>query len=218
MSPQNKKYLKIVAHCEACLAKHGDSHLGVDWPNQSDAQTRYRVMLDLLTESEMEPVDLLDFGCGPSHLYEFLQKQPHKEKINYSGLDLSEQFLALSKKKFPENLYYHMDVLQPEQFAKLPQFDYIIVNGVFTLKLDLSQTEMKEFFEKVVELLFTKAKRGIAFNVMSKHVDWERADLFHLPYDELAAFLKSRVSRHFAFRADYGLYEYTAYVYQQPRR
>jgi hypothetical protein len=77
---------------------------------------------------------------------------------------------------------------------------------------------MKDFFEKAIGLLFTKARKGLAFNVMSKHVDWERTDLFHLPYDELAAFLKSKVSRHFVFRADYGLYEYTAYVYQQPRR
>jgi hypothetical protein len=30
----------------------------------------------------------------------------------------------------------------------------------------------------------------------------------------LAAFLKRRLSRHFTFRADYGLYEYTTYVYR----
>jgi SAM-dependent methyltransferase len=210
-------YLKIVAHYENCLEKHGDSHLGVDWPNQADAHTRYRVMMDLLPGSETKtPVDLLDFGCGASHLYEFLQKHG-TQPINYSGLDLSEQFVALAKKKFPENPYYHLDVLQPEQFARLPAFDYIVMNGVFTEKVDLSQAEMKAFFEEVVALVFTKAKKGIAFNVMSKHVDWERRDLFHLPYDELAAFLKSKVSRHFAFRADYGLYEYTAYVYRQPR-
>ena len=216
MSDENKKYLNIVAHCETCLTKHGDSHLGVDWPNQADAETRYRVMLDLLRD-ETATVDLLDFGCGASHLYEFLQKQPGKERVRYSGLDLSAEFVALSKKKFPENQYYRLDVMQPEQLGKLPEFDYIVINGVFTEKVDLSQDEMKEFFETAIGLLFTKAKKGMAFNVMSKHVDWERADLFHLPYDELAAFLKSKVSRHFTFRADYGLYEYTAYVYQQPR-
>ena len=30
---------------------------------------------------------------------------------------------------------------------------------------------------------------GIAFNVMTKHVDWERDDLFHLPFDQLAEWL-----------------------------
>jgi hypothetical protein len=48
---------------------------------------------------------------------------------------------------------------------------------------------------------------------MSKHVDWEREDLFHLPFDTLAAFLKQELSGNFVIRNDYGLYEYTTYVY-----
>jgi hypothetical protein len=47
-------------------------------------------------------------------------------------------------------------------------------------------------------------------------VDWERDDLFHLPMDILADFLSREVSRHFAIRADYGLYEYTVHVYREP--
>jgi hypothetical protein len=54
---------------------------------------------------------------------------------------------------------------------------------------------------------------GVAFNVMSKHVDWERDDLFHVPFDEIAAFLFANVTRNMVLRADYGLYEYTVYAY-----
>jgi hypothetical protein len=57
---------------------------------------------------------------------------------------------------------------------------------------------------------------GLAFNAMSAHVDWTRDDLFHWPYDELFAFLRARVTRHAAIRADYGLFEYTAYLYREP--
>ena len=32
-------YRSIVAHYEACLAEHGDTHLGVDWPNAEDVAT-----------------------------------------------------------------------------------------------------------------------------------------------------------------------------------
>jgi hypothetical protein len=38
--------------------------------------------------------------------------------------------------------------------------------------------------------------------------------LFHLPFDTLASFLTSELTRNFVFRNDYGLYEYTAYVYR----
>jgi len=36
----DKKYTKIVTHYEDCLEKHGDTHLGVDWPNQQDVYKR----------------------------------------------------------------------------------------------------------------------------------------------------------------------------------
>jgi hypothetical protein len=49
---------------------------------------------------------------------------------------------------------------------------------------------------------------------LTKQVDWERDDLFHLPVDRLLTFLSREVSRHVVIRHDYGLYEYTAYVYK----
>ena len=58
---------------------------------------------------------------------------------------------------------------------------------------------------------------GACFNVMSQHVDWQPRRLVSLLFDLLAAYLKANLSRHFAFRADYGLYEYTAYVYREPK-
>ena len=63
------RYRAIVGHYEACLAEHGDTHLGVDWPNAEDAETRHRVMLDLVRD---RPATLLDFGCGASHFYEHI--------------------------------------------------------------------------------------------------------------------------------------------------
>ena len=56
--------------------------------------------------------------------------------------------------------------------------------------------------------------KGVAFNVMSKHVDWERDDLFHLPFDEMAGFVTRNLTRNFVIRNDYGLFEYTVYLYR----
>ena len=89
------------------------------------------------------------------------------------------------------------------------------MNGVFTEKVSLSHEEMWPYFQSVVKAAFAHARRGLAFNVMSKQVDWERDDLFHVPLDDLAWFLTLEVSRHIVIRADYGLYEYTTYVYRR---
>lgn len=210
--PGEKRYLEIVAHYESCLARHGDTHLGVDWPNNEDAEKRYKVMLEVIRPGKNHKLSLLDFGCGASHLYEYILNRGLQDRFAYSGLDLSPNFVAVSRRKFPSCHYYELDVL--ENNSALPQFDYIVMNGVFTEKRGLAQQEMVEYFQSLVTKVFTKARTGMAFNVMSKQVDWERDDLFHLPFDALAEFLVSRVSRHFVIRHDYGLYEYTVYVYR----
>ena len=164
----NKQYLKIVEHYERCLAAHGDHHLGVDWPKQEDADTRYRVMLEVIRERSVAEVSILDCGCGASHFYEYLLKQ-QIQKVRYAGLDISPQFIRLSKDKFPQHEYFCIDIL--EEPSKLPSYDYIIMNGVFTEKRELSFDEMFAYFQQMILTVFEKTKIGMAFNVMSKHVD-----------------------------------------------
>ena len=208
---ETNKYLKIVAHYESCLEKYGDSHLGVDWPKQDDAQTRYRVMLEVIRSTDVAPITLLDFGCGASHLYEYILRGGI-DGIVYSGLDISPRFIDLSRQKFPNNEYHCSDVLSAD--FQLPRFDYIVMNGVFTEKRELSFDEMLGYFKTPVKHTFSRANKGVALNVMSKQVDWEREDLFHLPLDTLADFLTKELTRNFVVRNDYGLYEYTAYIYR----
>jgi hypothetical protein len=65
-----------------------------------------------------------------------------------------------------------------------------------------------------LKTLWLKTNKGISFNVMSKLVDWERDDLFHVSMDEIGLFLKNNLSKNFVIRNDYKLYEYTIYVYK----
>ena len=210
---QNKKYLEIISHYESCLERYGDTHRGVDYPRENDTEICYRVMLDvvILPGDRGLPVRLLDFGCGASHLYKYILAH-RMDHISYSGLDLSGKFIALSKSKFPAIDYYCVDLL--DEGTTIPDFDYIVMTGVFTEKCGLSFDEMFSYFKRLVKKVFEYAKIGIAFNVMSKHVDWERDDLFHLPFDMLGSFLTREISRNFVIRHDYRLYEYTTYVYR----
>src|SRR5215204_7187239 len=169
-----KKYLKIVSHYESCLERYGDTHLGVDWPSQDDVSKRYRVMLEVIKQDPKDDkVSLLDFGCGAAHLNEHIIRHS-LGNIEYAGLDLSEKFVSLSQNKFPANKFFCLDLL--EQNDSLPTFDYIVLNGVFTEKRELSFDEMLSYFKQLLTQVFAHAEIGIAFNVMAKHVDWERDD------------------------------------------
>jgi len=208
-----KSYLTLVKHYESCLEKHGDNHLGVDWPNLEDVEKRYKVMLDILSfrENFSRPINVLDFGCGTAHLLEYIKSNKY-QNIQYSGLDISQKFIDVAKKKYPNNLFFCIDILDKKN--ELEHFDYFILNGVFTEKRELSFNEMWKYFTEMITVIYDKCNTGIAFNVMSKNVDWERKDLFHVPHDLLTEFLCKNITRDYVIRNDYGLYEYTVYIFK----
>lgn len=206
------KYREIIEHYESCFEKYGDTHLGLDWPIEDDVSKRYKIMLEVITlKEEKNDLTLLDFGCGTANLLEYINKNKFHH-INYAGLDISEKFTAVCKEKFPNTSFYCGDILDSE--FKLPIFDYIVMNGVFTEKRGLSFEEMWVYFSEMLKIVFTHANKGIALNLMSKQVDWERDDLFHVPLDKLANFLCKNLNRNYVIRNDYGLYEYTIYLYK----
>ena len=205
-------YRELVKHYEKCFQINGDTCQGVDWPKENDAEIRYKVMLNIIDWYEIkygikDKYDVLDFGCGLGHLYEYSKK--NTSKIQYSGLDVSEIFVNKCRRKFPEVEFICMDILQ-EDGLKL--YDFIVMNGVFTEKLGLSYEDMWAFFTRMVEKIYPFCNKGIAFNLMSKDVDWEREDLFHVPLNQISSWLTKHLTRNFVIRYDYGLYEYTVYV------
>ena len=211
-------YIDLVKYYEGCFEKYGDNNKEVDWPNEADAQKRYQIMLDIVKYDSInkskEDVSILDFGCGLAHLYEYMIK--HDVNYKYFGMDMSDKFIQQCKAKHPSQDFYQCDILN-EKFAFNNCWDYICVNGVFTEKRKMKYDEMFSYFKKMITKLYEMCNKGIAFNVMSKDVDWERDDLFHLPLSDLSAFLTKEISRDFVIRNDYGLYEYTTYVYKKQR-
>lgn len=211
------EYTKIIEHYEECFDKYGDTPRGVDWTKEEQVEFRYQTMLELVNFREKsfqvtKQVSLLDYGCGLSHLYEFIQNN-NINNIEYTGLEISNKFFNESKQKFPKNNYILGDILKDNNLLQ-NKYDYIVMNGVFTEKRNLSYEDMFEYFEKMITRIYSYCNKGIAFNVMSKQVDWEIDTLFHVPMDDMANFLTKKISRNFIIRNDYGLYEYTVYLYK----
>jgi SAM-dependent methyltransferase len=206
-------YIKLVDAAEGWFAEHGDDYRGAGWTkSQANTDNRHRVMLGIVDSSRGAPAELLDLGCGTSQFYEYILRQGREDKIRYSGLDLSPTLLEGARTKFPHITYYDVDLI--EGADTLPSFDYVVINGIFTFKDGLSHAEMLDFWRAFIERAFAHARRGMAFNAMSTQVEWERDDLFHLPFDVMASFITERLSRDFVVHHDYGLYEYTTYVYR----
>jgi len=206
--------LPLVEACEAAFDEHGDTYLGVGWTkSQENADLRYQVMLDVVRPGGAVPVTLLDLGCGTSHLLEHIRRRG-VEGIRYSGLDLSQLFIDVSRSKFPDVDYYLGDILDPA--VEVPMFDYVVMNGLFTYKGPLSFDEMVAQWQQLVTAAMAHTRVGVVFNTSSAYVDWLRDDLFHAPVSLLTDFVARSPCPYLVVRHDYGLYETSVYAYREP--
>lgn len=207
---KQEKYLAIAKHYEDCFKKHGATPKGVDWPNLKDALKRHQVML--APASMHESFTILDFGCGYGHLLDTLNSQFNDRKWLYTGMDISSEFIGFCQSQHPEHQFICQDILTSPAKVKA---DHVIANGVFTEKRELDWDNMWHFFTSTIKALWQMTDKTLSFNLMSKNVDWERDDLFHVSLDQLTEFLCKHLSRNFVIDNNYGLYEYTVHVYKQ---
>jgi len=213
--PDDRPYHSLVRMVEKLHTQHGDTHWGLGYPKEEGFDIRYRVYLDLIRGSARgQPCSLLDVGCGTARLLDLI-KSLGRNEIKYRGVDLSQQLIAASQKKHPEAEFICDDPFEFEEIWTA-QPDYVVFGGIFTVRLQMTVEEMTDYMIRLLRLGFANCRRGLAFNVMSHHVDWQRDDLFHVPFDRMAEILQTNFGRHYLFRADYGLYEYTTYLYRSP--
>jgi SAM-dependent methyltransferase len=204
----------ISAACEEDLIKYGDNFRGVGYTKSPDeAAERYALMLGVVREQHT-PVTILDLGCGLGHLLDFIESHADHRHLRYVGLDISAKYLDAARAKHRHHEFILMDVLEDNE--KLPIFDYVVLNGVFNYRGPIERSDMLRYWQQLTMTAYRHCRLGIAFNVMSTLVDWERDDLFHLSFDVMAGFVGKHLSRHFVIRHDYQAYEYTTYVYRQP--
>ena len=110
-------------------------------------------MLGLTKDKDIDTISLLDFGAGCAHLNDYIVKEKLLN-IKYSALDISKKFCSVIKTKYPNINIYNLDILNKDDFKLLPIFDFIVMNGVFTEKRDLSNEKMWGFFTNVIKKTF----------------------------------------------------------------
>ena len=197
----------LVKHYESKFAEHGDNCKGVDWPNEEDAATRYRIMSGVIKPGGAGS-SILDYGCGLAGLADWY-KNVGLKLHPYTGYDPSEKMIEACRAKYPDEVFTH-----DWEMLDGTEHDYVIMNGLFTLKSTLTDLDMCNLMHDTLTKVWPLAKVGIAFNVMSADVDKKRDDLFHLNMGDLSAYLCKNFTRNFVIRNDYGLYEYTTYLYK----
>jgi SAM-dependent methyltransferase len=213
--PPSESPAELLAYYDACLAHHGDTAQGAGWPNPQDRCRRFRVMRDVVWRGG--PVgSLCDLGCGTGAFLDHLTRTGDAPS-DYLGLDLSEAAIGLALRRHAAAVASGHARFVVADLLRTPlsrRFDHVVANGLFTVRAGLSEERMWAFMTDCLAAMWAATDRAMAFNVMSAVVDWRRDDLFHVETDRLLSFLHGLAGRRVILRADYDLFEYTAYVYR----
>ena len=94
------------------------------------------------------------------------------------------------------------------------QFDYVVCNGIFTLKSKANLIEMNDFVCNSIKKLFKACRVGIAFNITSTYVKDFMSNNFYKHPLEMLAYCLSEIFVHAKIDHAYRLFEYTVYLYK----
>ena len=204
---------RIVAHYEDCLARHGDNHRGVDWPGAEDADLRYAVMLGLI------PADAAPAGAparlrlrrGPSPRIPPAAERagnrlPRPRSFRALPGTLPQQVSRASRSSAPTS----------SRTGEMPVFDYVVMNGVFTEKRELSHAEMWDYVRRGAAADSGRMP-GTGWPSTSCRSRSTGSGTTCFTSRSIPSWRFSRPSSraHCVIRHDYGLYEYTTYVYRE---
>jgi SAM-dependent methyltransferase len=165
---------------------YGASIKGVGWYNSSKAKKRYKNLLRIIDTKNKSKFSLLDVGCGYGELLNYCN---FKKLRSYQGIDLVDEMInyAIIKHKDNNKIKFNVRNL----FHEKKKYDYVICNGIFTLKSSLTNQDMFNYVKKCINHFYKISRKGFAFNVMSEKVDFKSKDLFYIKNDKLVSFLNS---------------------------
>jgi SAM-dependent methyltransferase len=197
-------------HYHSTFSAYGPTAKGVDWKNQASADLRSYLMLEIIVNHPKNQIpSILDVGCGYGSLLEIAQRQ--KISLNYTGIDIVPEMIALAKKSHPSAKFLNKDIFS---FSSRNRFDYVIANGLLTQKLHATDSVMEKFMFRLINKMWSFAKLGIAFNNLTSRVDFKNPENFY--YDPALLIKKTeKLTRFFKIRHDTSFFEYTTYLYKK---
>lgn len=201
MDDLSKEYL--ISFYSRTLEMYGDRPEALRWTAHGQIR-HYESLLDIA--ESIHDKKILDFGCGKGDFFSFLKER--SISVNYTGLDINDNLIALAKQKHPECRFGVLDI---EKDTLDEEFDYIFLCGVFNLNFQ----GIDEAIRTTLKELFPLCKKALAFNALSDHTPRKDFALHYVSPEELFHFAVKHLSPFVALRHDRMLYDFTLFVYRE---
>ncbi len=205
---------KVEQYYTAKITEHGPSAKGVDWKDEQSQYWRFQQLLDLIPNAN-EEFSFNDFGCGYGALLHYIIQLGWR--CRYHGYDISPEMIKQANALYNELNnpsveagFYLGETMHPA--------DYSVASGVFNVKQDASPDVWLEYILDCLRIINDNSRKGFAFNLMTIYSDPEYAQdkLYYADPKFFFDYCQKNFSRHIVLRHDYGLYEFTMIVRQDP--
>lgn len=194
MNLANQKNIELY---KKLINEHGNHFKSLNWGSVESQELRFQV---LCQSTDINHKTILDVGCGLCDLHSYILNNNYFG-FEYSGIDITEEMVILSKNKFPNIEILNCDINQIEK-----QYDCVFASGIFTYQSQV-------FLENFITSAFSKAKHVLAFNALSIWSDTMEQDEYYADPLETVAFCKS-LSPFVTLRHDYHSRDFTIYLYK----
>lgn len=183
----------------------GDSAKSVLWPKGRQSERFKALTKNIQAQGNFS---VLDFGCGLAHLKPFLDSNFHN--VNYTGVDMVDEFLAHDKKKYPTCAFYHVD-----EFKKMnDKYDYCLASGVFNILYHPKIDNHIEQAMQILENLLSRSNIYVSSDFMTDRVDFRQEQTFHASPEALFHLATHRLSRRVIIDHSYLPFEFNLTAYK----
>lgn len=159
----------------------GSDIRSVGWSTVESQRLRYQI---LLNGEDLHGKSILDVGCGIGALIPTIKEQVGDD-FRYIGVDVASNFISYCRERFSQK---NVEFIEGNFLEiQLPEVDYVIASGVFTLKVQ----GMVEYAEQCLSKMFRLSRIACAANYLSARADYElEKNLHYDPITVLQAALK----------------------------
>lgn len=191
---------------EGKLKAHGATPEGVDWNSQASQELRFE-QLSVLWGNQRQ-ASILDVGCGYGALLPWLRTRGCAGP--YVGFDLSPEMIRAAQAA-ASGLG---DCTFTSDRNRLAQADFVVASGIFNVKMEIPESQWRDYVLATIDDMATLCRRGFAFNALTSYSDEDRrrGDLHYADPLELFDYCKRRHSRFVTLLHDYPLYEFTLLI------
>lgn len=190
------------------IVQFGTTSRGVDWNSVESQRTSFKQLTKILSMENSMEVSVCDYGCGYGYYSEYLRELGYKGK--YTGVDISEDMIRAARAKYGDA----KDTCFIKGAELDQEYDYIIASGIFNVRQGVEFDKWTQYMIEVLQKFHMHAKKGFAFNCLTKYSDAEYMKDYLYYADPLYYFdyCKKNFSRNVALLHDYDLYEFTMLI------